>query len=138
MKDRSRMQNLRLCADWASVKEISEARRVSVTSIRQGLKNLIGIGHMEREVVDGIPQRGTPFQHRYRRTPAGTAWMNKEDAKVTPPPDHKRKHIKSSLQVEYVPPPVIVDSGNPFEWRTFVQPVAASGYCPYSNSARYL
>ena len=50
-----------------------------------------------REVVEGIPQRGTPFQHRYRRTPAGTAWMDKEDVKVTPPPDHKRKHIKSSL-----------------------------------------
>ena len=138
MKDKRRMHNLRLCREWTSAKEVSEARRVSVTSIRVGLKNLIAIGHMEREVVEGIPQRGTPFQHRYRTTPAGQAWLDKEEVKPVPPPEYKRKHIRLDQQVDYVPPPVVVDSGNPFEWRTFVQPVLASGYCPYSNSARYL
>jgi hypothetical protein len=126
MKDYRRMQNLRLCLNWASAKEISVARKVSVTSIRVGLKNLIAIGHMEREVVKGIPQRGTPFQHRYRTTRAGQEWLTKTEVKPVPPPEYRRKHTRLDQQVDYVPVDLTNQNlYNPFEWRTYVQPFAS-------------
>ena len=48
---------------------------------------------------------------------------------------NKRKHKPKAAPVAVAEG---VETNSPFVWRTYVQPVLASGYCPYSNSARYL
>ena len=136
MKDRRRMANLRLCAEWTTTTSIAEARNICKQTVRSSLKNLIALGHVERMEVDAPVARGTPKQYHYRRTELGAAWLYADEPPKTAPRYYTRRTIKTEeKEVDAPAAPQNID--NPFIWRTYVQPTTTKGHDPYSQSNRY-